>query len=208
MPPVIRTALAVATACLLPQAAWAQQAPRSTTVEIAPFVGKQSGADFTDQTTGTGLELKSADSAGLVVNYNLRPDTQLEFLYSRAKSEIKPDDGGPALTDLKVEYLHVGAAYVYNGGRTRPFLSVTAGATLLDPSLPGSDRDIRFSLGIAGGVKLFLTDNIGLRLAARAVATQVDSDSAAFCVNGACRIYYDGDFMTQYAANIGVIVAF
>jgi hypothetical protein len=70
------------------------------------------------------------------------------------------------------------------------------------------DSDTNFSLGIVGGVKLFLTKNIGLRLEARGFATQVSSDSAAFCNNGGCRIFYDGDFFWQVTANAGLVVAF
>lgn len=188
--------------------ALAQQAERETRLEITPFVGYQSGEEFSDQVSGTTLKLESASSAGLIVDVNLASDTQLEFLYSTAKSSLAPEGGGPALTDVKVEYLHVGAVYVYSNGRVRPFFGATAGVTRFSPDAPGLDSDTNFSLGLAGGVKLFLTKNIGLRLEARAFGTQVSSDSAAFCNNGTCRIFYDGDFIFQYTANAGVVIAF
>jgi opacity protein-like surface antigen len=201
-------AVAAFLACATCPAVLAQAPQQPTTFELAPFIGYQSSQDFTDEATGTGLKLDSAQSAGLVVDVNLAPDTQLEFLYSKASSSLAPEGGGAALTDIKVEYLHVGAIYVYSSGRVRPFFGATAGATRFSPDAPGLDSDTNFSLGLAGGVKLFLARNIGIRLEARAFATQVDSDSAAFCNNGTCRIFYDGDFIWQFAANAGIVLAF
>jgi opacity protein-like surface antigen len=111
-------------------------------------------------------------------------------------------------TDVKVEYLHVGAIYAFNRGRVRPFFGGTVGATRLSPDAPGLNSDTNFSLGLAGGVKPFLTKHVGLRLEGRVFATQVDSDSAAFCTNGSCRIFYDGDFLWQYTANAGIVIGF
>lgn len=198
----------LAMACLAAGTASAQQGEQATRIELTPFVGYQSSETFSDEVTDTSLKLDSTQNAGLIVDVNLAPDTQLEFLYSTATSSLAPERGGRTLTDVKVEYLHVGAVYVYSAGKVRPFFGVTGGVTRFSPDAAGLDSDTNFSLGLAGGVKLFLTKNIGLRLEARAFATQVDSDSAAFCNNGTCRIFYEGDFIWQYSANAGVIIAF
>lgn len=184
---------------------FAQQAPASTQFELTAFAGYQSSLDFSDQTSGGEIELKSANNAGIIIDVNLAPDLQLEFLYSQSRSGLD-DAAGVRLADVKIEYLHAGAAYVYNAGRVRPFFVMTGGATRLNPSV--GDGDTRFSLGLGGGVKFFLTDNIGLRIEARAYATQVDSDSATFCRNGTCRVYYDGDFLMQYVGQAGITIAF
>jgi len=199
---------ALALALLTASAASHAQQWAPAKVELTPFVGYQSAIEFADQTNGGGLELDSTDNAGLIVDVGLAPNMQLEFLYSRADSGLAPDRGGAALTNIKVEYFQIGALYVYQEGRVRPFFGATGGATRLSPDAPALDGDTRFSLGLAGGVKLFLARNIGVRLEARAFATQVDSESAAFCNNGTCRIYYDGDFLYQYMFNAGVIIAF
>lgn len=186
----------------------AQVPERPTQFELAPFAGYQSSDTFSDEATGTQLKLESKQTLGVIVDVNLSPDTQLEFLYSQANPSLAPKGGGTALTDIKVEYLHVGAIYVYSNGHVRPFFGATGGATRFSPDAPGLDSDTNFSLGLVGGVKLFLAKNIGVRLEARAFATQVDSNSAAFCNNGSCRIFYEGDFIYQYMANAGVIIAF
>ena len=196
-------------ACLAASAAAiAQQPEQSPRFELTPFAGYQSSEKFTDETTGTRLKLESAPSAGLIFGMNVAPDIQLEFLYSRAKSSLSPEGGGPVPTDIKVEYLHVGAIYVFSSGRVQPFFGGTAGAARFSPDAPGLHSETNFSVGLAGGVKLFLTKHVGLRLEARVFATQVDSDSAAFCNNGSCRIFYDGDFLWQYTANAGIVIGF
>ena len=195
--------------CLGSAAAIAQEPAQSPRFELTPFAGYQSGETFSDQTTGTRLKLESAPSAGLIFGMNVAPDIQLEFLYSRATSSLSPEGGGPVATDIKVEYLHAGAIYASSsGGRVVPFFGGTVGATRLSPEEPGLDSDTNFSVGLVGGVKLFVTKHVGLRLEARVLATQVDSDSAAFCNNGSCRIFYDGDFLWQYTANAGIVIGF
>jgi len=196
-------------ACLAsPMSVSAQTQAQPARFELTPFAGYQNSETFTDEATGTQLKLESKQTTGLVFDVSLAPDTQLEFFYSRAKPSLSPEGGGAALTDVKVEYLHVGAIYVYSNGHVRPFFGATGGATRFSPNAPGLDSDTNFSLGLTGGVKLFLTKNIGVRLEARAIATQVDSDSAVFCNNGSCRIFYEGDFMWQYMANAGIVIAF
>jgi hypothetical protein len=148
-------------------------------------------------------------SAGLIFGMNVAPDVQLEFVYSRANSSLSPEGGGPATAHIRVEYLHAGAIYTSSSsGRVVPFFGGTAGATRLTPEEPGLDSDTNFSVGLVGGVKLFVTKHVGLRLEARVLATQVDSDSAAFCNNGSCRIFYEGDFLWQYAASAGIVIGF
>lgn len=186
----------------------AQQPAQGQRFEVSAITGYQEKETFTDATTGAKLRLDSAHSGGLIVDVNVTPDSQMEFIYTRAKSSLAPEAGGPALTDVKVEYLHVGGILVYGKDHVRPFFGATLGASRFSPDAPGMDSDTNFSLGIVGGVKLFLTKNIGLRLEARGFATQVSSDSAAFCNNGGCRIFYDGDFFWQVTANAGLVVAF
>jgi hypothetical protein len=202
------TAICLAAFLALSAPVSAQTQDQPARFELTPFAGYQSSETFTDEATGTQLKLESKQTTGLVFDVSLAPDTQLEFFYSRAKPSLAPEGGGAALTDVKVEYLHVGAVYVYSNGHVRPFFGATGGATRFSPNAPGLDSDTNFSLGLAGGVKLFLTKNIGVRLEARAIATQVDSDSAAFCNNGSCRIFYEGDFIWQYMANAGIVIGF
>jgi hypothetical protein len=182
--------------------------PPAPRFEITPFVGYVSKETFTDDTTGTELKLESTGNAGLILDFSLGPDAQIEVLYSRSDSALVPEGGGAALTDIKVEHLHLGGVYVYSTGAVQPFVAATAGATRLSPNAPGMGSDTNFSLGLGGGVKLFPTRHLGVRLEARAYGIQVDSDSAVFCNNGSCRILYDGSFIWQFAAHAGVVFAF
>jgi opacity protein-like surface antigen len=195
-------------ACFVSSPALAQQVLQPARVELTPFVGYQSDETFKDELTGTNLKLENAHSAGLIVDVDVAPGSQVEILYSRAKSSLAPERGGAVLTDVKVEYLHIGGLLVYGNDRVRPFFGATLGMTRFSPDAPRLEGDTNFSLGFVGGVKLFLTKNIGLRLEARGFATSVSSDSTAFCNNGGCRIFYDGDVLWQFAGNAGLVIAF
>jgi len=186
----------------------AQQPEQATRVELTPMAGYQGQENFTDATSGAKLRLDGAHSFGLIVDVNVTPNSQVEVLYTSAKSALAPAAGGPELTDVKIEYLHVGGLLVYGHDRVRPFFGATLGASRFSPNAPGLNSDTNFSVGIVGGVKLFLTKNFGLRLEARGFATQTSGDGAAFCNNGACRIFYDGDFFWQVTANAGLVIAF
>ncbi|HVY04740.1 MAG TPA: outer membrane beta-barrel protein [Burkholderiales bacterium] len=202
--------LLAARACIAACLGWmtpatAQQVAR---VEVAPMVGYQSSLKFDDAAGNARYKLDSTNNVGLVLDFRAAPNSQVELLYSRAKSALAPDDGGPKLADVKVEYYHLGGILVYGNDRVQPFFGATVGATRFAPDAAGLDSDTRFSFGLVGGAKLFLTKHIGLRLEARAFGTEVNSNSAAFCTNGSCRIFYDGSFMWQYAINAGLIAAF
>jgi len=206
--PTVAVLALLAGLAAMPQPGLAQAWP-PLEVEITPFVGYQSSLEFKEEGTGNVLELEETDNLGLFLDFTLTPDTQLEFLYLKSsKAPLRPDMGGAALADIGVEYLHVGGLLLFSQDKLRPYIGGGLGATHFSPDAPGMDGDTRFSLSFGGGVKYFLARNIGFRLDARAFLTQTDSDSAAFCVNGVCRIHYDGDFITQYTVSAGIIVGF
>ena len=65
---------------------------------------------------------------------------------------------------------------------------------------------------MAGGVRIPITEHIGVRLDVRAFVTLLDSDSDIFCVSSAgltCRIQAkSATSFLQYSANLGVTVGF
>ena len=83
---------------------------------------------------------------------------------------------------------------------------------LLSPDRDGFDDETDFSLSLAGGLKIPLSDSIALRLEARAFLTFFDSDSSVFCVsappNAACDIRAESDSFLQFTTSIGVTAGF
>jgi hypothetical protein len=104
-----------------------------------------------------------------------------------------------------VDYVQVGGIQEFGRGRVRPFLSGLLGITRY--AVPG-DAEVRFSMGTGGGVKLFATENIGVRLDGRASVTFVDVDVVGTCGGLGCILGFDTSAIWQADFTAGVIFAF
>jgi opacity protein-like surface antigen len=178
--------------------------------EITPFVGYRFGGDFEDSGTGVGLDIKNSESYGIILGMDMSPETQIEFLYSHQATELKPAGSfsPTSITDLDVDYYHFGGTYIWNPKRDlRPFIQATLGVTHFSPDQAGLSSETRFSFGIGGGVKYFITKHFGLRLDGRALGTLLNSNSAIFC-SGGCTIRVQGSTLWQFEGGLGVIFAF
>jgi opacity protein-like surface antigen len=130
---------------------------------------------------------------------------------SRQQTTLKSGSGmffGSRVLDLNIEYYHIGGTYGQAEGKVQPFVAGTFGATRMVPQQYGLDSETKFSLSLGGGVKLYLTEHVGLRLEGRWFGTMVSSNGGIFCSNGACLVTVQGDLFSQYTANAGVILAF
>jgi opacity protein-like surface antigen len=179
--------------------------------EITPFAGQTWGGEFSDSVTGTTLKVDETGSYGFMLDIKQDAQSQIELYFSRQATQLKTDGGlftGNPLFDLDIEYYHLGGTYSPSPGRVWPFVVGTFGATHMDPKGPNLDSLTKFSLSLGGGVKLFATDRIGLRLEGRWFGTFFNGSGSAFCSSGACAINLEGDVLSQFVANAGLIVAF
>jgi len=179
--------------------------------EITPFVGYTAGGEFSDSETGTTLKVDETSNYGIMVDIKQDEQTQIELYFSRQATRLKTDSGpftGEPLFDLDIEYYHVGGTYGTGTGKVKPFMVGTLGATHMDPKGAGLDSETKLSLSLGGGVKLFATDRVGLRLEGRWFGTLFNGSGSAFCSSGACAIHVEGDLFSQFVANAGLIIAF
>jgi opacity protein-like surface antigen len=179
--------------------------------EITPFAGQTWGGEFSDSVTGTTLKVDETGSYGVMLDIKQDEQSQIELYFSRQATQLKTDGGlftGNPLFNLDIEYYHIGGTYSPAPGRVWPFVVGTFGATHMDPKGPNLDSLTKFSLSLGGGVKLFATDRIGLRLEGRWFGTLFNGGGAAFCSSGACAINIQGDLFSQFVANAGLIIAF
>ncbi len=181
--------------------------------EVTPFGGYTWGGQFNDSVTGITLKVDETANYGVMVDIKQEEQTQIELYFSRQNTKLKADTGlftGNPLFDLDIEYYHVGGTYSPNSnpGKTRPFVVGTLGATHMVPKGSGLDALTKFSLSLGGGVKLFATDRVGLRLEGRWFGTLFDGSGSAFCSSGACAIQVQGSLFSQFVANAGLIIAF
>jgi hypothetical protein len=123
-------------------------------VEVTPFAGYRFGS-------------QGAASAGVLVNVPLHDGVQVEALFTHQSA---------AQARIVVDHLQAGGLQEFGVGRVRPYLTGTLGVSRY--ASPG-DNTLRAALAAGGGVKLFPSKAIGVRLDGRTFATFIDVDTRA-----------------------------
>jgi len=79
-------------------------------LEITPYAGYAIGGNFTDNSTGTDLDVKEGGNFGLVLGLPDTPETQYELFYGFQRTEVSGGGtfGGEPLFDLDIHYLQLG----------------------------------------------------------------------------------------------------
>lgn len=147
-------------------AAFINNSLAQTTVDISPFYGWQ----MNGKVKFYQGELKTDDNSlyGITMDIMVAPDMGLRLLYSRTetKSHFRPylnHDYDPKDFDLANEYYQVGAIRSMTKGKIEPFGVFTLGAARFH------EKDLnenlwRFSITAGLGVKIFITEKIGIKL--------------------------------------------
>lgn len=173
-------------------------------VEIAPFTGHRYGGSFVDSNTAADFEVADAAAFGLMFDFDLEPDKQIEILLSHQNTYLSTTGTftGNPLFDLTIDYYHIGGLYMFpEGDRVRPFLSGTFGLTHMDPKRADLTTENRLSLSLGGGAKIFFTGNLGLRFDVRAIYTALNANAEVFCSGGcAIKVYSNGFVQTEISA--------
>ena len=205
---ITRTLISLFTAAviLLP-AAWSAAAD----FEVTPFAGYTMGGEFNDAVTGKSLSFDDTSSYGIMLDLKQAEDSWIELYYSLQHTSLRADQGpffGNPLFDVNIEYFHLGGTYGQATGKVRPFVVATLGATYMDPKGAGLHSETKFSLSLGGGVKFYLSEHVGIRLDGRWFGTLIGGSGSVFCTEGKCLIDVQGDVLSQFTANAGVILAF
>lgn len=167
-------------------------------IEVAPFAGYRFGGDFFELMTGQPLDLDGAKSLGITLNVPLEKGFQLEGFFTHQQAHVLVPAGpfGPSTrVQVTVEHWQGGGLQEYDFGRVRPFLTGTLGLTRF--AVPG-DNEIRFAVSAGGGVKLFPSRHVGVRLDGRLFATFVDMEtSVGACGPRGCFLSFYADVLWQ-----------
>jgi opacity protein-like surface antigen len=177
--------------------------------EITPFYGYMAGGEFEDPVSGGDRDIEEDNNFGVIFNAAVDKWRHYELLYSTQSTEI----GGGVPMDLDVEYLQIGGTVSSpDAERAIPYFGITVGAARFSPDAPGFDDETKLAFSVAGGLKVPITEHIGLRFDARAFISLLDTDGNIFCVSdaggGACAIRTKSDTLLQYQAALGVTVGF
>lgn len=187
--------------------------------ELTPTVGYRWGGELDggeDAFFDTDLEVDEGAAYGITLDFPLSSNLQLELLASRQSSELQFDEdlfgSETGVADIDVSYYHVGLLWQGRHPRITPFFVASLGVANLDPDVPGASSEDRFSASLGGGVKVFFSENVGLRFEGRGFWSDYDSDDDRdhddFChyhddYDDSC---YDDSF-SQGQVSVGLIFA-
>ena len=187
---------------------------------VAPFGGYSFAASeldaneistTTNSTKLVSTQVKIAESGhyGIMMGVKTKDPGDIYLLYSHQATDLSlggnfsPD----LLTQLDVDYLHVGGSLYFPKGNLRPYVTVSAGLTQMRPT-GGYSNESRFSMGFGAGVEYQITDRLSLLADARGYATFVSSDNALFCDANQCVWNIRADIMWQGQVNAGIKFSF
>jgi len=208
--PLLATAALFAT----PQLAQADS-PR---FEFTPFVGGRMGGGFdvaaADGTGSSSVDLDAGMSYGLDLGLYRDSQSFYELLYSTQTTSFDSSDPLLDRVDLRIDYLQFGgtAFFPQDSDFFVPYLSLTIGATLMEPDSGAYDSETRFSGSIGGGFRIPFNDNVALNLGVRGYLTLIDSDTSLFCVSDSeeagCLLRSSGSTFFQAEGLLGLSVRF
>jgi hypothetical protein len=154
------------------------------------------------------FDIKNNGAYGFTVDVEVRPGTQVEFLYLYQKSELTFDggrNGKRTLYDLATSYYHVGAMQGFRRGKVLPFTGLTLGATSFDPSAAG-ETNWKFSIGLNAGAKVYLSERFGLRFHGRALMSFLDTGAGLWLGTGGVSMGITGYGIWQWDLGGGLVI--
>jgi hypothetical protein len=155
-------------------------APETLQFEVTPFLGYRIDGHF--QLIDNGQTVKVADHSSLALVFDIRgaDSTQYELFYGRQSTVLSGDAFVPA--SVRVEYLHIGGTVALDETlRLKPYLAGGLGITRLIPDSALGNDDTRFSMSLALGLRVPVSQHFSLRFEGRGFLTPINTDSAVFC---------------------------
>jgi hypothetical protein len=165
--------LLVASASLAQPDSTAQQSSKAQRSSTAPRVDiiPMGGYTWTLSQSATygasvgDIDIKSGGFWGIAADIYAVPYMQIRLLYRRQDSKLTFKRGGGIeedISDLAVEYWHIGAVKGIRKGNLLPYSGITLGATRF---VTDFEDNWKFSILISLGAKIYVNDRIGLMVA-------------------------------------------
>ena len=176
-------------------------------VEVTPFVGFQLGGWSTDwwDWDGHDADVEESFTYGLLVDFAITPHAQIELLYSRQDTEL--ESYRHRGRDIDVEYFQIGFLWQFRPREEiRPFVVGSLGVASFDPE--GGGGETGFATSVGGGVKMFFSEHLGVRLEGRVYSALYDEDELFDDRHGHHHYYWDSSSFVQLDFNAGLIFRF
>jgi hypothetical protein len=159
-----------------------------------------------DVTVARG-ELKFDDGVSYGAGFDIPVDRymQAEISWSMASSKVSLDEylgTNIPISDLYIHTFQAGALVEPNKGKkVSPFGLFSLGATLFTPTDSKYEDEWRFSIALGGGVKVYLSDKVGLRFQGRLLIPMVFEGTSVYVGTGGAGVavgaytaFVEGDF--------------
>jgi len=184
--------------------------------EIQPFSGYKYGGGVNVGANILGVSRINVDSSisyGATATYNFAEHLGVEFLWDRQPTNASANYAGggslPTKVGLKMDQYQGNflMSLTGHGSKLEPFVLLGAGASNMRGA--GSSTT-KFSSGLGGGVKYFMTPHVGLRLQARYTPTYAYTSRGGIWCNwwGVCWSVPNNHFINQGEVTGGVIFRF
>jgi opacity protein-like surface antigen len=178
--------------------------------EVMPFIGYRSQGKFEIDPDAEAVELRDDVTVGATLNFRIDELSQYELFFGRQSTTVSPDPPAGRV-DITSDYLHLGGTLILNDEQQlKPYIAGGLGVTRLRAG--GGGEETKFSISLAGGVRVPLKERLALRIEARGFLTLIDTDSRLFCTSdasgGACLLRSHGSTFVQYEVLAGIAIAF
>jgi len=177
------------------------------------------------------LDITSGGSWGFTLGSYIGDQAEIEFLYDQQFSTLQASNPAPAvkLSDMSVYNYH--GVFSYNAGdkdsKVRPFIFGGMGATHYSPGALNSSIPLpvppianqptgsiggatRFSFTWGGGVKVYPSPHVGLKVMARWTPTYIKTDATGTWCDPwyGCWVVGSTDYSNQFEMTGGIVFRF
>jgi opacity protein-like surface antigen len=184
--------------------------------EFQPFVGYKYGGGVDVAGNPLGINRINFDSSiayGGTATFNAAERLGVEFLWDRQPTNVTGSYNGggtyPQKIGVKLDQYHGDLLFSVadHGSKLEPFILVGFGATNIHGE--GSSTT-KFSFGVGGGVKYFVSKHVGFRVQARYTPTYAYTSNGGVWCNwwGYCWVVPNDHFIHQGDVTTGLILRF
>jgi len=186
-------------------------------IEVSATYGSMWGGNIT--IFKGKLRTATGPSWSFAIDVPLHPAAMLELSYTRQEGGFDHDWQGTTvrLTDMSVNYWHIGAIKGLVDGPVRPWVSTSIGAThyapeqdtiVIDGETFRVDSSTKLSFIIGVGVKAYFgeAERFGLRASMKVLPTLYNTGGALYVGSGGAGMGITGNAIWQWEAAIGLTV--
>ncbi len=182
--------------------------------DITPLIGYRSGMSFPTgenaQSTAPHVGLDANPSYGAAFGVRLNEEDLVEFRWARQDSHVHLEDGALSPKEAVVlDQFHGDFTHEYITdfwpASVRPFVVGSVGATHIGGAM---NSVTRFSFGLGGGIKVYFTRHIGMRMQGEWLPLVVNPDVARFICGGGCIVHLSASLVSQGEVLVGPVFRF